>query len=141
MKENIQMSDKQRAMLEFQLLNEQVKVLNNEVKRISMAVLELTTAYATLENLKSEDALIPIGGSSFLFGQVKADVVLIPIGSGYFIAKEPNKAKDEIKKRIEKMDDAVKKLEEEKEKLVNRIYELARGLNEGGNVPAIEGKD
>jgi prefoldin alpha subunit len=122
-------------------LNEQVKALDSEIKRISMAILELTTAYATLENLKEGEALIPIGGSSFLFGDVKADVVLIPIGSGYFVAKQPDKAKDEIKKRMEKMDEAVKKLEEEKEKLLNRVYELARNLNGEKDVPTIEGKD
>ncbi len=134
MKNMAEQEEMQKALMELQVLNEQVKVLESEAKRMSMAILELTTAYTTLENLKEGEAIIPIGGSTFLFGEVKNKEVLLPIGAGYYTSLTPTKAREKIKRRIEKMDEAVKKLEEERQKLMARVYELAKQLRGVANV-------
>jgi prefoldin alpha subunit len=127
-------NDKQ--LMELQVLNEQAKVLEAEVKKMAGAVVELTTAYATVEELEKGEAIFPVGGGVFVFGEVKDLNVLVPIGANYYVTMSKDKAKEEIKKRIEKIDEGVKQLEKEKEKLLARLYELSHKLRVKHDVEA-----
>ncbi len=133
MKLNPPVNPGERALLEAQFLAQQLKYLDEQLKQISMAILELGTAYATITNLQTGKALMPIGASCLLQGEITSNTVYVAIGSNYFAPMSPDNAAALLKQRMEELDEGSKAMKEEKKKIESRLRELEQMLRSQGN--------
>jgi prefoldin alpha subunit len=123
--------EQQRILYEARLLDAQLRMLQAELDKVGLALLDLTNSLQSVENLDVKEALVPIGGGAFVKANVSEKNVIVPIGGGYLLLMDENKAKQEIEKRIEKTKEAAEKINEEMKKIEVRLkvlLEKARGL-------------
>jgi prefoldin alpha subunit len=128
------MTNQDRAQLSYELAvyKEQIALIKRESERISLTAVDLANALSTMESLRKEDAeramLVPVGGGTMIKGTMKDARILVPIGSGYIVEMEREKAIAEIKKRIDATKKAVEKLNEEFNKIAGKLREASGQL-------------
>jgi len=124
--------DELQAKLTYEaaVYKEQLKLLKKEIDRINSTTIELSSAVRTIENLKNAETLVPVGGGAFVKGEVSSTQVLVPIGSSYLTEMDKETAAIEIKKRVETTRNAIKKLNEEYVKIINKLKETGTKLQQ-----------
>lgn len=120
--------DPQRIAYEARLYSEQLRLLENEIERISMTTGELKSSLSAVEALKDDSIFVPIGGGSMISAAVSSTNVLLPIGGGYLINMKKHEAIEEIKKRIASTEKAVEKLSSEFDKIGVKFREVSTKL-------------
>jgi len=115
---------------EAAVYREQLRLLKKEMDRINVTTVELSTAVKTIENLISEETLVPVGGGAFIKGEVRSTQVLVPIGGSYLTEMEKERAAEEINKRIETTKKATVRLNEEYKKITEKLKELGKQLQQ-----------
>lgn len=102
---------------------------------INAAMNEFALASSTLEGIKSQksdaDALIPVGGGSFVRAKL-ADIskIVVGVGAGVAIEKPIDLSITEIKDRIADLDKARTTLQEQLNQTLIRLEENREKLNE-----------
>lgn len=102
---------------------------------INAAMNEFALASSTLEGIKSQksdaDALIPVGGGSFVRAKL-ADIskIVVGVGAGVAIEKPIGLSITEIKDRIADLDKARTTLQEQLNQTLIRLEENREKLNE-----------
>ena len=102
--------DYARLAYEVRLYRKQLVILQKEIERITLTALDLTNAMHTVEKLEKAEAFIPIGGNSYVKGQIPEGSVLVAVGGGYLVEMEKNVAKEKIKTRVESTKVAVNRM-------------------------------
>jgi len=122
--------DQTQAQLGYELAvyREQIAMIKRETERISLTTIDLTNALKTVEELKGERTLIPVGGGAFVKGTVSETNVLVPIGGEYLVEMSKEEAAEEMKRRIEATRRAVEKLNEEFTKIATKLREVSGQL-------------
>ncbi len=113
---------------ETAVYREQLRLLQGEIDRVSLTLLDLENSLRTLENLKIDDSLVQIGGGAFIKSTIYSTNVLVPVGAGYFVEMSKEQGIIEIRKRIESTKKAVEKLREEFEKVSKKLHETSINL-------------
>ena len=126
-----EIEDQERARLsyEVQVYREQLRLLEREIERINLTTVDLANALRTMENLKNEDVMMPIGGGSYLKASVYTTKVLVPIGADYMNEMERDKATVELRKRIESTKKAFEKLSEQFNAISKRLQDTGLKLS------------
>lgn len=111
------------------------RTLQARLEIINAAMNEFALASSTLEGIKSQksdaDALIPVGGGSFVRAKL-ADVskIVVGVGAGVAIEKPIDLSITEIKDRIADLDKARTTLQEQLTQTLIRLEENREKLNE-----------
>jgi len=111
------------------------RTLQARLDIINAAMNEFALASSTLEGIKSQksdaDALIPVGGGSFVRAKL-ADVskIVVGVGAGVAIEKPIGLSITEIKDRIAGLDKARTTLQEQLNQTLIRLEENREKLNE-----------
>ncbi len=111
------------------------RTLQARLDIINAAMNEFALASSTLEGIKSQksdaDALIPVGGGSFVRAKL-ADVskIVVGVGAGVAIEKPIDLSITEIKDRIADLDKARTTLQEQLNQTLIRLEENREKLNE-----------
>jgi prefoldin alpha subunit len=111
------------------------RTLQARLDIINAAMNEFALASSTLEGIKSQksdaDALIPVGGGSFVRAKL-ADVskIVVGVGAGVAIEKPIGLSITEIKDRIADLDKARTTLQEQLNQTLIRLEENREKLNE-----------
>jgi len=111
------------------------RALQARLEIINAAMNEFALASSTLEGIKSQksdaDALIPVGGGSFVRAKL-ADVskIVVGVGAGVAIEKPIGLSITEIKDRIADLDKARTTLQEQLNQTLIRLEENREKLNE-----------
>ncbi len=128
---------------ELAVYREQMNMLKRETERISLTTLDLTNALKTVEAMKEEKIMVPIGGGSMIRGKITDLNILIPIGGGYSVEMDKAKAIVELNHRIDATKKALEKLNEEFNKIVTRFQDLSLQMQqvEGQSRISERGKD
>lgn len=113
---------------ESAVYREQLRLLQNEIKRIDLAMGDLTKAAQTAEKLKNDDVLVPVGGGAFIKASVYTSKVLVPVGAEYVVEMEKEEAVVEINKRVEATKKAIEKLNAEFQKVSLKLQEVNNTL-------------
>jgi prefoldin alpha subunit len=117
--------DFQNKVVQFQVLESNLKALQEKADEISQRVDELQitrTAIEELKDLKPTNALIPLGSGNFVSGRIEnTEEVLVGIGGGIAIKKKREDA-------ITVLDDTLKELEKTLEDIKNQIMDTALKL-------------
>jgi len=123
-------ADDAQAQLSYELAvyREQISMIKRETERVSLTTIDLTNALKTAESLSEERTLIPIGGGAFIKGSVSQTRVLVPIGGEYLLDMERQEAVDELRRRIEATRKAIEKLNDEFNRIVNKLKEVSGQL-------------
>ncbi|MCJ7456576.1 prefoldin subunit alpha [Candidatus Bathyarchaeota archaeon] len=111
------------------------RTLQARLDIINAAMNEFALASSTLEGIKSQksdaDALIPVGGGSFVRAKL-ADIskIVVGVGAGVAIEKPIDLSITEIKDRIAGLDKARTTLQEQLNQTLIRLEENREKLNE-----------
>lgn len=118
----------QKMIYEAKIYSEQIRLLQTELERISMTMMELNSSLKVVEWLKENLVFVPIGGGAMISANVTSNEVLLPIGGGYLIAFKKDEALEEIKKRIRSTETAIERLNTELEKIDVKFNETSRKI-------------
>lgn len=120
----------QKLAYEVAVYREQLSLLQRELDRITLASLDLSNAAKTCSKLQTGEALIPVGGGAYLKSEVADKKLIVPIGAGYSLEMDQEKAEKELKRRIESTENAMKKMTDEYTKIAQRFQENSVRLRE-----------
>ena len=117
-----------RLSYEIALYREQMIMLQKEMERISLTMLDISNALRTVENLRNDNSFIPIGGGAYIKGMVEGDQVIVPIGAEYMVEMERGEARIELSRRVDSTKKAVERLKEEFDKISIKLRDVAERL-------------
>ncbi len=121
-------ASQEQLSYELAVYREQIAMIKRETERISLTTIDLSNALRTIESLKAEKALIPIGGGAMVRGDLTQTAVLVPVGAEYMVEMERGLAEGEIRRRIDATKKAVEKLNEEFNKIAGKLREASGQL-------------
>ena len=119
-----------RLAYEVKLYRNQLSLIQKEVEKITLTSLDMNNALKTVESMSAGESLLPIGGGSFVKGEVKGETILLGIGSGYVIEVEKPYAVEKMKKRGELTREAINKLTKEYSKISAKLSAATKQLKE-----------
>ncbi|MEW6528750.1 MAG: prefoldin subunit alpha [Candidatus Micrarchaeota archaeon] len=125
-------SDPQKIAYEARLYSEQLKLIESEINRISITLVELRGSLDVVEAINETTdktingnlIFVPIGGGSMVSAKIISPGVIIPIGGGYLVKMNKHEAVEEIKKRISSIEAAIEKLRNEFGKIGAKFREV-----------------
>jgi len=119
-----------RMTYEAAVYREQLSLLRKEMERISLSTLDNSNAARTVESLKLENSLMPIGGSAFIHAKITDTKVIVPIGGEYALEMDKEEARKELQKRVDATREAVIKLNDEFSKINEKLREISMKIDE-----------
>ncbi|MEW6749310.1 MAG: prefoldin subunit alpha [Candidatus Micrarchaeota archaeon] len=121
-----------QAQLSYELAiyREQIAMIKRETERVSLTTIDLGNALRTVENMKADRVLIPIGGGAMVKGALAETNVLVPIGAQYLVEMGKDEAEDEFKRRIDATKKAVEKLNDEFNRIATKLREVSGQLQQ-----------
>ncbi len=127
--------DFQKSVVQLRAYEGSARALQARLEIVNAALNEFSLASTTLEGVKTqktdEDALIPVGGGSYV--RVKlSDIskIVMGIGAGVAVEKPIEDSVNEIKERIADLDKARTSLQEQLSQALFRIEEGRERLGE-----------
>jgi prefoldin alpha subunit len=127
--------DFQRSLVQLRVYEGSARALQARLEIVNAAMNEFSLASTTLEGVKTqkadEDALIPVGGGSYV--RVKlSDIskIVMGVGAGVALEKPIEDSIKEIKERIADLDKARTALQEQLSQALIRIEENRERLGE-----------
>lgn len=121
-----------QAQLSYELAiyREQIAMIKRETERISLTTIDLGNALRTVENMKADRVLIPIGGGAMVKGTFAETNVLVPVGAQYLVDMSREDAETEFKRRIEATRNAVERLNDEFNRIASKLREVSAQLQQ-----------
>ena len=127
--------DFQKSLVQLRAYEGSARALQARLGMVNAALNEFSLASTTLEGVKTqktdEDALIPVGGGSYV--RVKlSDIskIVMGVGAGVAVEKPIEDSVNEIKERIADLDKARTSLQEQLSQALFRIEENRERLGE-----------
>ena len=127
--------DFQKSLVQLRVYEGSARALQARLEIVNAALNEFSLASTTLEGVKTqktdEDALIPVGGGSYV--RVKlSDIskIVMGVGAGVAIEKPIQDSINEIKERIADLDKARTSLQEQLNQALFRMEEGREKLGE-----------
>ncbi|MFH2105866.1 MAG: prefoldin subunit alpha [Candidatus Micrarchaeota archaeon] len=117
-------------MYERRVYEEQLRLIQKEVDRVSLTNLDLINAENTAKRLEVEDSLVPIGGGAYIKANVYNTKILIPIGAGYMTEMDAEMASRELRRRIEATKKAVEELAKKYREISHQLITTTERLRE-----------
>ncbi len=119
----------QRLSSEIEVLRNQANVHNQNLELLNASLDEMKQTLESLEELKSAEpgteTLIPLGSGSFIRSSLKQnDRVIIGVGSDISIEKDVDEAKAIVDKRVQRMEEATQRTQEQLEEISGRLEDL-----------------
>ena len=127
--------DFQKSLVQLRVYEGSARALQARLEIVNAALNEFSLASTTLEGVRTqktdEDALIPVGGGSYV--RVKlSDIskIVMGVGAGVAVEKPIEDSVNEIKERIADLDKARTSLQEQLSQALFRIEENREKLGE-----------
>ena len=127
--------DFQRSLVQLRVYEGSARALQARLEIVNAAINEFSVASTTLEGIKTqktdEDALIPVGGGSYVRAKL-SDIskIVMGVGAGVAIEKPIDDSISEIKDRIADFDKARTSLQEQLNQALIKIQENREILDE-----------
>jgi len=127
--------DFQKSLMQLRVYEGSARALQARLEIVNAALNEFSLASTTLEGVKTqktdEDALIPVGGGSYVRVRL-SDIskIVMGIGAGVAVEKPIEDSVSEIKERIADLDKARTSLQEQLSQALFRIEEGREKLGE-----------
>ena len=127
--------DFQKSLVQLRVYEGSARALQARLEIVNAALNEFSLASTTLEGVKTqktdEDALIPVGGGSYVRVRL-SDIskIVMGVGAGVAVEKPIEDSVSEIKERIADLDKARTSLQEQLSQALFRIEEGREKLGE-----------
>ena len=127
--------DFQKSLMQLRVYEGSARALQARLEIVNAALNEFSLASTTLEGVKTqktdEDALIPVGGGSYVRVRL-SDIskIVMGVGAGVAVEKPIEDSVSEIKERIADLDKARTSLQEQLSQALFRIEENRERLGE-----------
>jgi len=127
--------DFQKSLVQQRVYEGSARALQARLEIVNAALNEFSLASTTLEGVKTqktdEDALIPVGGGSYVRVRL-SDIskIVMGVGAGVAVEKPIEDSVNEIKERIADLDKARTSLQEQLSQALFRIEESREKLGE-----------
>jgi len=127
--------DFQKSLVQLRVYEGSARALQARLEIVNAALNEFSLASTTLEGVKTqktdEDALIPVGGGSYVRVRL-SDIskIVMGVGAGVAVEKPIEDSVNEIKERIADLDKARTSLQEQLSQALFRIEENREKLGE-----------
>jgi len=122
--------DYAKLAYQIRLYRKQLTLLQREIEKITLTSMDLSNSIKAIDELEKGEALIPIGGGSYVRGDVSEEDVLVAVGGGYLLEMDSESAKKKTEKRVDATKDAVKKLTQEFSKISSKLETVTMQLKE-----------
>jgi|SRR3989344_2631329 len=133
------MSQKQKndKIVEFQVLNQEVKNLHEKMESINNSVQEMHILGNTLKELRdireSQEILVPLGQGIFAKGNIKnTDDLIVNVGSNIFLDKSIQETGDMVRLNMLNLSRLSENVEEEINRNIGKLQELQKEIAERG---------
>lgn len=118
----------QQKMLEYQILEENFKQLNQRRELFTMKLMEIEQtdqAIQELEKSKESDVLLPIGSSVFLPGRVSGkEKLVVGIGADIALEKDASEVKEILGKRRKTLENGLENVQQNMLQIANQMKVL-----------------
>jgi len=118
----------QQKMLEYQILEENFKQLNQRRELFMMKLMEIEQtdqAIEELEKSKESDVLLPIGSSVFLPGKVsEKEKLVVGIGADIVLEKDASEVKEILGKRRKTLEVGLENVQQNMLQIANQMKVL-----------------
>lgn len=123
----------QEKYVEFQILSNQFKQLQQQFVNLDTHILELTSLIDSLNKIsgikEDQDALVPIGSGIFLEGKIKAPKdTIITVGANVAVKKSIEDAKELVNRQLEEMKKLIVETEHQMEHLNEHLIGLKKEI-------------
>jgi prefoldin alpha subunit len=93
-------------------------------------MLDLNNSLTTIQEMKDETGLVPVGGGAFIKAKLEAKKVFIPIGANYVVEYGVDEAKKEIDTRMKMTENAIQSLKNELKKIDEEFGRLEKAYRD-----------
>ena len=119
----------QKYAVTLQQQQQQAEYLQQNITQIQLTIQELDDAVTALKTLdvneKGREILVPIGGGTFLFSEVKdTNRILVGVGSGISVERDRETSIKTLSTRKEELDDVMKKAVETYNTIIGQMEQL-----------------
>ncbi len=128
-------NNSQEKYLEFQMLNQKLSQMNQELNLMEQQLIELRLIEESLTNLKKvkpgTKTFSSVGPGIFVESKLNNNKeVLMNIGASVVVKKSITSAKTTISSKVEKINELMKQLQKEIESVSGNLQKLSRELIE-----------
>ena len=117
-----------------QQIDEEIQVLTQSFAKLKQAQLKFRDILETLKNLENGQVLLPLTNSLYVDGELSnTDKVIVDIGTGYYVEKNLEEAKDYYTRKSEYLVGNLAKLEENVNQRHNQLKVVSQVLIEKAN--------
>ncbi|MDD2655097.1 MAG: prefoldin subunit alpha [Candidatus ainarchaeum sp.] len=125
--------EREEIVARARMVGQQRNYVEREIERMMLSMMDLNNSLTTIQSMKDETGLVPIGGGAFIRARLDPDNVLVPIGAGYITEFGVEAAKAEIDKRIKMTEKAVQSLRSELKKMDDEFMKLEQLYSKHGH--------
>lgn len=116
--------EKEEIVARARMVGQQRNYVEREIERMMLSMLDLNNSLTTIQGMKDETGLVPIGGGAFIRAKLDPENVLVPIGAGYITEFGVDAAKEEIDKRVKMTEKAIQSLRGELKRIDDEFTKL-----------------
>lgn len=125
--------DLQDKYIEFQLINQQIAQLQQQILSLSTQLIELKSLKDNLENFKKlkkgTESLVPLGANIFTKMELKEnEEVIVNVGSNVLVKKSVPESQKIIDKQLKELESLIEQFQDNLEKIASRAQELQKDL-------------
>lgn len=124
--------EKEEIVARARIVGQQRNYIEREVERMMLSMLDLNNSLTTVEHMKDESGLVPVGGGAFIKAKLDAKKVYIPIGANYVVEYGVEEAKQEIDARMKMTENAIQTMKNEMKKIDEEFARLERAYRDTG---------
>jgi prefoldin alpha subunit len=116
--------EQQEMMVKFQMFEQQINHLNQQIQAIEEGINEMSILYSDLNELKNskgKEILAPFGRGIFVKAKLLSEELMVDVGGKNFVKKSIEDTKKIISEQIKKLEDIKEELTKELEKIDREI--------------------
>lgn len=126
--------EKEEIVARARLVGQQRSYIEREVERMMLSMLDLNNSLTTIERMREEQGLVPVGGGAFIKARLEAKKVYIPIGANYIMEYGVEDAKKEIDARMKMTEGAIQNLRNELRKIDEEFARLEKEYRKSSEI-------
>ncbi len=123
---NFMNKNQQELMIKFQMFEQQIEHLNQQLEAVDSGILEMNSLNLDLDELKGKtgkEILAPIGRGIFAKAKLESEELLVDIGNKNFVKRSVEETKEIIKEQVQKLEEVKNELTEELKKVDKELTE------------------
>ena len=120
MKKDKEQAEQQELAIQFQMFEQQIRMLQEQLQAVEQAILELGSLNLGLDELigkKDKEIMAPVGRGIYANAKLISEELLVDIGNKNLIKKSIPETKKILQEQIKKLEEVKKELNKELEKI------------------------